>query len=327
MISGYPIRRLRRWREKENLRSLVRETTLNIKDFVYPMFITSGKKIKKEIKSMPEIYNFSIDEAVKEIAEVVKLGINAILLFGIPNKKDECGSEAYSENGIIQKAVREIKNKFPEILIITDVCLCEYTSHGHCGIVKNGRILNDETNELLAKMAVSHAAAGADIIAPSDMMDGRVKVIRESLDKNNYEMIPILSYSVKYASCFYAPFRDAAQSAPAFGDRRSHQLDIANVRESMLEAELDIEEGADAIMVKPALAFLDIIRRLREKWDIPIAAYNVSGEYSMVKAAAKMGWIDEKRAMMEILTSIKRAGADIIITYWAKEAAKILLEK
>jgi len=324
MVCGFPIRRLRRWRERENLRSLIRETTLSVKDFVYPMFIVPGKKIKKEIVSMPDIFNLSIDEAIKEVEVVLKLGIPAIILFGIPETKDDVGSEAYSEKGIIQTAIRKIKKVFPEILIISDICLCEYTSHGHCGIVKNGRILNDKTNELLAKMAVSHTKAGTDIIAPSDMMDGRVKIIREALDKNGFEMTPILSYSVKYASGFYQPFRDAAQSAPAFGDRRSHQLDPANAREAMLEAEQDIEEGADAIMVKPALPYLDIIRRLREIYNLPIAAFNVSGEYAMVKAAAKLGWLDEERIMLESLVSIKRAGADIIITYWAKSAAKIL---
>jgi porphobilinogen synthase len=260
----------------------------------------------------------------KEIEEILNIGINTILLFGIPEKKDEIGSEAYSPNGIIQRAIGEIKKDFPEIIIITDVCLCEYTSHGHCGIVKDGKILNDETNELLAKIAISHAEAGADIIAPSDMMDGRVKIIREALDNNNFNMIPILSYAVKYASSFYAPFREAAQSYPAFGDRRSHQLDVSNCREALLEAELDIEEGADAIMVKPALPNLDIIRQLRERWAVPIAAYNVSGEYSMIKAAAKLGWLDEEKVMMETLISIKRAGADIIFTYWAKKIAKLL---
>lgn len=324
MSSIFPIKRMRRLRETAPLRALTTETFLNKSQFVYPMFIVEGKRIKTEIASMPDIYNLSIDCALREIEDIVKLGINSILLFGIPDTKDEIGSSGYCKNGVIQRSIREIKRRFLNLIVITDVCLCEYTTHGHCGVIKKGHIDNDETNSLLAKMALSHAAAGADIIAPSDMMDGRVKVIREALDGHNFKMTPIMSYSIKYASAFYAPFRDAAKSAPSFGDRRSHQMNPANIREAILEAELDVEEGADAIMVKPAMAYLDVIRVIRERFNLPIAAYNVSGEYSMIKAAASRGWLDEERAMLEMLTSIKRAGADIIITYWAKKAAKLL---
>ena len=288
------------------------------------MFAAPGKGVREEVPSMPGIYKQSIDNIVKEAREAEALGVKSILLFGIPEHKDETGSEGYAEDGIIQKTVRELRRKTPDMLVVTDVCMCEYTSHGHCGIVKGGDVDNDETLEYLAKMAVSHAEAGADIVAPSDMMDGRVGVIREALDDAGFDKVPIMSYSAKYASGFYGPFRDAAESPPQFGDRRSYQMDPPNVREALREIALDIEEGADIVMVKPALSYLDVISAAREEFDHPLAAYNVSGEYSMVKAAGKLGWIDEKLVMMEILTSIKRAGADIIITYHAKEAAEIL---
>jgi porphobilinogen synthase len=283
-----------------------------------------GEKFRKEISSMPGVFQLSIDELIRECEEVKTLGIPAVILFGIPEHKDEVGSEAYNEQGIIQKAVRAIKKEIPELIVITDVCLCEYTSHGHCGIVRGNEIVNDASIELLAKEALTHAQAGADIIAPSDMFDGRVKAIRQILDANNFLNIPIMSYSAKYASGFYGPFRDAAESAPKFGDRRSHQMDPANSNEALREVEQDIIEGADIVMVKPALSYLDVIRRVKEKFHMPTAAYNVSGEYSMIKAAGRNGWIDEPRVMMEVLTSIKRAGADLILTYFAKDAVKIL---
>jgi len=320
----FPIRRMRRLRRNENIRKMVRETKLSISDFVYPLFVVHGEKIKREISSMPSNYHFSIDELLKEVEEVKNLGILAILLFGIPKTKDEVGSEAYDDEGIIQKAVRAIKKEIKDIIVITDVCMCEYTSHGHCGIVENQEIKNDITLEYLAKIALSHAKAGADIVAPSDMMDGRVAAIRKILDENGYENVAIMSYSAKYASSFYGPFREAAESAPKFGDRRSYQMDPANAEEALREVYLDIEEGADIVMVKPALSYLDIIYRVKQAFNIPVAAYNVSGEYSMIKAAGKLGWIDEKAVMMEVLLSIKRAGADIIISYFAKEVAKML---
>lgn len=323
-MAGYPSKRLRRMRYNPLIRDLVRETILSPKDFIYPLFIIEGENQKKEVKSMPGVYQLSIDNAVKECKEIADLGIPAVILFGIPQNKDEQGSEAINENGIIQRAVREIKREVKNLLVITDVCLCEYTSHGHCGVLEGEEILNDETLTLLAKQAISHAEAGADIIAPSDMMDGRVSAIRKSLDYKGFNKIPIMSYSVKYASGFYGPFRDAAESAPAFGDRRSHQMDCANAGEAIREAEADIEEGADIIMIKPALPYLDVIYRIKEKFNMPTAAYHVSGEYSMVKAAAANGWVDEKKVMMEQLTSIKRAGADMIITYFAKSAVKEL---
>jgi porphobilinogen synthase len=298
-----------------------------VDDFIYPMFVRPGKNKKVSVSSMPGIYKQSIDNLIKEIREVKKLGIKAILLFGIPEHKDEMGTEGYDENGIIQKALREIKKKVEDIIVITDVCMCEYTSHGHCGIIKDGDVDNDETLQYLAKMSLSHAQAGADMVAPSDMMDGRVGVIRDELDANGFSSIAIMSYAAKYASAFYGPFREAAESPPQFGDRRSYQMDPPNVREALREIELDIEEGADIVMVKPALAYLDVIRAAREGFDHPIAAYNVSGEYSMVKAAGKLGWIDEELVMMEVLTSIKRAGADLILTYFAKDAAKVLSRK
>jgi porphobilinogen synthase len=303
---------------------MVRETKLSPDDFIYPMFVTHGKGVKKEISSMPGNYQQSIDNLVKDCEEVKSLGIPAVILFGIPEHKDEVGSEGYSDEGIVQHAIKAIKNKMPDLTVITDVCLCEYTSHGHCGVIKNNRVDNDSTLELLAKEALSHAKAGADMVAPSDMMDGRVGAIREMLDGHGFYDTPIMAYAAKYASSFYGPFREAAESTPQFGDRRSYQMDPPNSREAMREVALDIEEGADIVMVKPALAYLDIIYQVRQQFNLPVAAYNVSGEYSIIKAAAKMGWIDGERAMMESLISIKRAGADMILTYFAKDAAKVL---
>lgn len=321
----FPELRLRRLRKTPAIRDMVRETTLTVKDFIYPLFVVHGKNKKEEIKSMPGIFRYSVDRIMEEVDEVYELGIPAVILFGIPSKKDEQGSSALNDDGEVQQAVRKIKKKYPDMVVITDVCLCEYTSHGHCGILtKSGYVDNDATLEILAEEALSHARAGADIVAPSDMMDGRVFAIREKLDEHGYENVAILSYSVKYASAFYGPFRDAAESTPAFGDRRSYQMDPGNVKEAIREATLDIEEGADMIMVKPALSYLDVISLLAEEFPYPLVAYNVSGEYSMVKSAGKMGWIDENRVMMEILLSIKRAGGDLIITYHAKEAAKTL---
>jgi len=303
---------------------MVRETRLSVDNLIYPLFVIHGKKVKKEIPSMPGNFQLSVENLVREARTVHKLGIPAVILFGIPKKKDAVGSGAYDDHGVIQTAVRALKDKIPDLIVITDVCLCEYTDHGHCGIVEKGEILNDPTLELLAREAVSHARAGADIVAPSDMMDGRIGAIREALDEEGFDDTPILSYAVKYASGFYGPFRDAAESTPGFGDRASHQMDPANTREAMREAEMDISEGADMLMVKPALPYLDIIYRIREEFDLPVAAYNVSGEFSMIKAAAKKGWLDEERVMMESLISIRRAGADMILTYWAKDAAKVL---
>ncbi|MDI6794387.1 MAG: porphobilinogen synthase [bacterium] len=323
----FPAYRPRRLREKEALRSLIRETRVTAADLVMPCFVVHGEGVKREIASMPGNFHFSIDELIKEAAELKALGVKAILLFGLPAGKDSMASEAYAEDGIIQLAVRRLKEKCPEILVITDVCLCEYMDHGHCGVVRQGRILNDESLELLARTALSHAVAGADMIAPSDMMDGRVKAIRDTLDQAGYTHLPIMSYSAKYASSFYGPFRDAASSAPSFGDRRSYQMDPANSDEAMREVRLDIEEGADIVMIKPALAYLDIIYRVKKEFGYPVAAYNVSGEFSMLKAGAEREWIDESASVLEILTSIKRAGADIIITYFAKEAAKSLLKE
>jgi porphobilinogen synthase len=320
----YPIYRPRRLRKNEAIRALIRETTLSVDDLIYPLFVTYGKGIKKEINSMPGNFQMSVDELIKEVKEVHKLKIKGIILFGIPEKKDEMGSGAYDNDGVVQNAIRAIKKEVPEMIVITDVCLCEYTDHGHCGLVRDGTVLNDETLELLGKMALSHVKGGADMVAPSDMMDGRVGHIRDVLDKNRYQDIPILSYAVKYASAFYGPFREAAESVPRFGDRKSYQMDPANSLEAVREANLDIEEGADIIMVKPALAYLDIIYRIKQEFDLPVAAYHVSGEYAMVKAASKNGWLDEKKVMMEILTGIKRAGADMILTYFAKDAARIL---
>jgi len=316
---------MRRLRSSDSMRRLVRHTILSVDDLVYPLFVREGKGLKEPIKSMTDCFHFSPDTIAAEAAEVASLGIPAVLLFGLPGKKDDIGSQAWVEDGVVQRSIREIKKAVPELLVITDVCLCAYTSHGHCGLVKDGKIDNDPTCELLAKMALSHAQAGADIVAPSDMMDGRVRYIREALEENDFENVAIMSYAAKYASAFYGPFRDAAESAPAFGDRRTYQMDpAAGADQAMAEIALDIEEGADMVMVKPALAYLDIIYRARQRFDCPIAAYNVSGEYMMVKSSAAAELLDGKATMLELLTSIKRAGADIVITYFAKEAAKLL---
>jgi porphobilinogen synthase len=320
----FPEYRARRLRRNDTLRRMVRETFLRTDDLIYPMFSAFGTGIKKEIASMPGIYQQSIEHIVAEAREVHDLGIPAVILFGIPETKDALGQDAYSDHGIIQETIRAIKAAVPKLLVITDVCMCEYTDHGHCGVIKDGDVDNDETLKLLAAEALSHARAGADIIAPSDMMDGRVAAIREILDANGYAHIPIMSYAVKYASAYYGPFRDAAESTPQFGDRRSYQMDPANRIEAFREAELDIQECADFLMVKPALAYLDILRDLKERYNLPLVAYNVSGEYSMVKAAAARDWIDGERVMMETLIGMKRAGADLIITYHAKEAARLL---
>ena len=320
----FPEYRARRLRRNETMRRMVRETFLRADDLIYPMFSAFGKDIKKEIVSMPGIYQQSIENIVIEAQEVYELGIPAVILFGIPEKKDALGQDAYSETGIIQETVRAIKAAVPKLLVITDVCMCEYTDHGHCGVIKDGDVDNDETLKLLAAEALSHARAGADIVAPSDMMDGRVAAIREILDANDFSHIPVMSYAVKYSSAYYGPFRDAAESTPQFGDRRSYQMDPANRIEAFREAELDIQECTDFLMVKPALAYLDILRDLKERYNLPLVAYNVSGEYSMIKAAAEKGWIDGDKVMMETLIGMKRAGADLIITYHAKEAAKLL---
>jgi len=321
---GFPVSRLRRLRQNAAIREMVSETTLNAKDFIYPVFAVPGKKVKKEINSMPGIFQLSVENVLVECEDAYKLGVPAVILFGIPEHKDEYGSEAYADNGVIQQAVKLIKKEIPELIVVTDVCLCEYTSHGHCGVIENGAVNNDKTLELLVKEAVSHASAGADIIAPSDMMDGRIGAIRKGLDINNFEDTPIMAYSAKYSSSFYGPFREAAESSPQFGDRKSYQMDFRNGEEALREIYLDIKEGADMIMVKPALSYLDIIKSAKENFNLPLAAYNVSGEYSMVKAAAKKGWIDGDKTMLEILYSIKRAGADMIITYFAKEASLLL---
>ncbi|MDW7645142.1 MAG: porphobilinogen synthase [Desulfuromonadales bacterium] len=320
----FPEYRARRLRRNANLRRMVRETHLRVDDLIYPMFSAFGKGIKKEIPSMPGIYQQSIEHIVAEAREVHELGIPAVILFGIPEHKDPLGQDAYAEKGIIQETIRAIKSTVPELTVITDVCMCEYTDHGHCGVIKDGDVDNDETLELLAAEALSHARAGADIVAPSDMMDGRVAAIRAILDANGFAHIPVMSYAVKYASAYYGPFRDAAESTPQFGDRRSYQMDPANRLEAFREATLDVQECADFLMVKPALAYLDILRDLKERFDLPLVAYNVSGEYSMIKAAAKMGWVDEERIILETLLGMKRAGADLIITYHAKEAARLL---
>lgn len=319
---NFPNLRMRRLRQNELIRDMIAETSLDVKDFIYPLFVTAGKNIKEEIKSMPEVFRFSVDKLTEEAKQIESLGIPAVILFGIPEKKDETGQDAWSDNGIIQQAVRALKKVNLNLLIITDICMCEYTSHGHCGILKDNYVDNDRTLEYLAKIALAQAKAGVDIVAPSDMMDGRISAIRNMLDKNGFTNIPILSYAAKYASAFYGPFRDAAQSVPSFGDRKSYQMDARNVKEALREIELDIQEGADIVMVKPALSYLDVIAQAKHKFLYPLAAYNVSGEYAMVKAAAQNGWIDEKRIVLEILHSIKRAGADIILTYHAKDAAK-----
>jgi porphobilinogen synthase len=316
--------RLRRTRMTPLLRSMVRETELSRNDFIYPLFVCPGTGVRKEVGSMPGVFQLSVDMLVRECAEVASLGIPAVILFGIPEQKDEVGSGAYAADGIVQRGIRAIKKEVPELLVITDVCLCEYTSHGHCGIIHGEEIVNDESIVLLAKEALSHAEAGADMVAPSDMFDGRVGAIRAILDAHKFQNLPIMSYAAKYASGFYGPFREAAESTPKFGDRRSHQMDPANSNEALREVKTDIDEGADIVMVKPAMPYLDIIRRVKDTFLMPTAAYNVSGEYAMVKAAARLGWIDEQRVMMEMLTSIRRAGADLILTYFAKDAAKLL---
>lgn len=320
----FPEYRARRLRRTEAIRSLVRETVLTVDDLIYPLFICEGKGIKEEISSMPGIYRFSLDRVIEEVREATELGLKAFILFGIPAHKDEVGSSAYAKEGIIQRAVKTLKDKFPQVVVITDVCLCEYTSHGHCGIIKGGDVDNDATLEQLARIALSHAKAGADWVAPSDMMDGRVARIREALDEAGFSHVAIMSYAVKYCSSFYGPFREAAQSAPKFGDRRTYQMDPANSREALREALMDIEEGADIIMVKPAMPYLDIIKMLRENTHHPLAAYQVSGEYAMIKAAGKLGYLEEERVMWESLISIKRAGADLIITYFAKKVAELM---
>ena len=316
--------RPRRLRRTENLRALVRETSLAPEDFILPMFACAGEKVRREIPSMPGVHNLSVDEIATEAAAAAELGVKSIILFGLPETKDEAGSGAYHEKGIVQQAIRAIRASAPELVIVTDTCLCEYTSHGHCGVVRDGEVLNDPSLELLARTAVSQAEAGADVVAPSAMMDGQVGVIRDALDDAGFDQVAIIAYAVKYASGFYGPFREAADSAPAFGDRRAYQMDAANAREALREAELDYAEGADILLVKPATCYLDIVKTLREEFDLPIAAYHVSGEYAMIKAAARNGWIDEQRVMMETLTSIKRAGADIILTYYAREAIKLI---
>jgi len=320
----FPIQRLRRLRANESMRNLVRETRLDPAQLILPLFVCPGEGIRREIGSMPGNYQMSIDELTRECAEVQSLGIGGVILFGLPETKDETASGAYDDEGIVQRAIRALKSELPRLLVITDVCNCEYTSHGHCGKVVDGDVDNDQTLEWLARSAVSHARAGADIVAPSDMMDGRVAAIRTALDRDGFQKTPILSYAAKFASVFYGPFREAAESTPQFGDRRSYQMDPANGREAMREIELDLEEGADMIMVKPALPYLDLIWQARQRFDVPIAAYQVSGEFSMIMAAARNGWIDQERAMMETLTAIRRAGAGVILTYFAKAAAKLL---
>jgi porphobilinogen synthase len=309
------------------MRRLVKETDVNVRDFVYPLFVTHGQRVRNIIPSMPGVFQLSVDNILREAEECLKLGIPAVLLFGLPAYKDEKGSSAYDQDEVLQRAVTEIKEKYPELLVITDVCLCEYTSHGHCGLVEGGFIKNDSTLSLLARTALSHARAGADIVAPSDMMDGRVGAIRRTLDEHGFKYVPVMSYTVKYASGFYGPFRDAAGSAPQFGDRQCYQMDPANLREALKEVEQDLAEGADMIIVKPALAYLDVVRTVKDRTNVPVACYNVSGEYSMVKAAAQNGWIDEKKVALEMLTGMKRAGADMIITYFAKDAAGWLREE
>jgi len=320
----FPEYRPRRMRQNPVFRALVRETTLSADHLIYPLFVKTGKKVKEEISSMPGVFRLSVDMLAAEAKECMALGVNSVILFGLPDKKDAMGSQAHAKDGIIQRAVRELKNKAPGLNVITDVCLCEYTDHGHCGVIINQQVDNDSTLEVLARTALSHVEAGADMVAPSDMMDGRVAEIRGTLDENNYHNIPIMSYAVKYASAFYGPFREAADGAPQFGDRCGYQMDSANVREAFREATLDVDEGADILMVKPAVAYLDIVSKLRDEFDLPIAAYHVSGEYAMIKAAAANGWIDGDKVMYETLLSIRRAGADIILTYSAKDCARYL---
>lgn len=318
---SFPTVRLRRLRATPTLRSMVRETTLSPSQFIYPLFVVHGRNVRAEIGSMPGVYHHSVDRLAQEIDQLSALGIPAVMLFGIPAHKDPIGEENFAEDGIVQQAIRAIKAANPDTLVMTDVCLCEYTDHGHCGIVRGAEILNDETLDVLGRVAVSHAQAGADVVAPSGMMDGMIGAIRAALDGAGYSGVSILSYAIKYASAFYGPFREAADSTPSFGDRRTHQMDPANAREALREAQLDVDEGADMLMVKPALAYLDVIRRVRDRFDLPLAAYNVSGEYSMTKAAAARGWLDERRVVLETLTAIRRAGADLILTYHAKDAA------
>ena len=323
----FPVRRPRRLRRSETIRRMVRETILRVDDLIMPLFVVHGRGIRREIPPMPGNYQLSVDQLIREVKEIAALRIPAVLLFGIPERKDAHGSEAYAKDGIIQQAVRAIKDSVSDLLVITDTCLCEYTSHGHCGVVEEGVVKNDPTLDLLAKSAVAQAEAGADIVAPSDMMDGRVGAIREALDSSGFEEVAIMSYAAKYASGFYGPFRVAAESAPQFGDRQSYQMDPANAAEALREVAMDLEEGADIIMVKPALAYLDILWRVRTEFDVPVAAYNVSGEFAMVKAAARLGWLEEEQVMWEILTAIKRAGADLILTYFAKDAARLLRQR
>lgn len=320
-MSNFPIVRMRRTRQNDALRALIRETHLAVDQLIYPLFVAEDLREPNEISSMPGIMQWPLEHLGREIERLVGLGISSVLLFGIPSLKDEVGSQAYASQGIIQRAIALIKSVAPQMLVVTDVCLCEYTNHGHCGVISHGTVQNDESLELLSRMALSHVEAGADLVAPSDMMDGRVGAIRHALDEQGFSSTPIMAYSAKYASGFYGPFREAAGSTPQFGDRRSYQMDPANVREALREVELDIAEGADIVMVKPALAYLDVIRQVRERCDLPLAAYNVSGEFSMIKAAAQNGWIDEQRIVMEVLTGIRRAGADIIITYFAPDVA------
>ncbi|MFL5707240.1 MAG: porphobilinogen synthase [Ktedonobacteraceae bacterium] len=326
-MSLFPTVRMRRTRQNEKLRGLVRETHLSVDQLIYPLFIAEGITQPREIASMPGIMQWPLEHLGREAERIANLGIPAVLLFGIPIDKDETGSEAYNPQGIIQQAIRQFKASVPDLLVITDVCLCEYTSHGHCGLIRNGSVQNDESLELLSRMALSHVEAGADIVAPSDMMDGRVGAMRRSLDERGFNQAPIMAYSAKFASGFYGPFREAAGSTPQFGDRRAYQMDPANAREALREVDLDIAEGADIVMVKPAMAYMDVIRQVRDHCDLPLAAYNVSGEYSMIKAAAQNGWIDERRIVMEVLTGIRRAGADMIITYFAPEVAEWLKEQ
>lgn len=325
-MNVFPTVRMRRLRQNEKLRSLVRETRLSVDQLIYPLFIAEGIREPREISSMPGIFQWPLEHVGREVERIASLGIPAVLLFGIPAEKDELGSQAYAEQGIIQQAIRRLKSVTPDTLVITDVCLCEYTSHGHCGVIQHGSVQNDESLELLARMALSHAEAGADIVAPSDMMDGRVGRIRQVLDEQGLNQTPIMAYSAKFASAFYGPFREAAESAPQFGDRRAYQMDPANAREALREVDLDIAEGADIVMVKPAMAYMDIIRQVRDRYDLPLAVYNVSGEFSMIRAAAQNGWIDERRIVMEVLTGLRRAGADMLITYFAPDVAQWLRE-
>lgn len=320
----FPSTRLRRLRANEQIRNMVRETSLSVNDFILPLFVCNGTKVKNEISSMPGNFQMSIDVLVEECKQIKDLGIQSVMLFGIPEKKDAFGSDSYNDNGIVQRAIRAIKKEVSGLLVVSDICFCEYTDHGHCGVIHNNDVDNDATLDLLAKQVISHAQAGTDIIAPSDMMDGRVMIMREALDKNGFTNMPIMAYSAKYSSAFYGPFREAAESAPQFGDRKTYQMDPCNALEALREVEQDIEEGADIVMVKPALSYLDIIHRVKTQFNVPVAAYNVSGEFAMIKAAARLGWIDEERVMLESTYSIKRAGADIILTYFAKDLARIL---